>query len=180
MFCEHTGIKERNDSTLNQELEYIFMKTNVEKDENGKIVRASQLNNAKQFLRFEFLEALVRLAKLVLKDRDDISDSEDDDSNFGQSSKVAKKLDIFLDEYIEPAACDYHEETAKFREALIQQPTLKVYHDHRKRFEKVFNAYTKREDGARQRNHFGWSFDGGRRGSDLWANLFSGLSRNVH
>ena len=60
LFCEHTGIKKRNDGTLNQELEYIFMKTNVEKDEKNKIVRASKLNNAKQFLRFEFILHLLK------------------------------------------------------------------------------------------------------------------------
>ena len=160
LFCEHTGIKERNDMSMNQELEYIFMKTNVEKDENGKIIRSSKANSAKQLLRFEFLEALVRLSKLVMKNRDDISVSEDEEeATLGEGMKIAKILDRFLNEYIEPVACDYHEETQNLRKALIEQETLKVYHDHRKRFEKVFNAYTKREDGGMQKVHVGYDKD---------------------
>ena len=43
LFCEHTGIKEKNDMSMNQELEYIFMKTNVEKDE---MVKSLDLRNS--------------------------------------------------------------------------------------------------------------------------------------
>ena len=98
------------------------------------------------------MEALVRLSKFVMKNRDDVSVSEDDEeATLGEGIKVAKSLDRFLDEYIEPVACDYHEETKNLRIALVEQETLKVYHDHRKRFEKVLTRIQSERTGRREK-----------------------------
>ena len=152
-FCEHVNIKDPGDTTLQQDLNYLFIATNVEKDENHQIVRDHH-NNANTFLRFEFLEALVRLSVLLFKrnqlgDLNESSKGEEDGERGNYEITVQEKLEYFLDVFVEPVATGLHVETAKFRHALTQQKTLKVYHEHRKRFEKVFSIYAKRQDGDR-------------------------------
>ena len=139
-FCEHTGIRDAKDLvSFQQDLNYLFIATNVEKDENNHIIR-DHFNNANTFLRFEFLEALVRLSIMIMQKRVD-----------AKSLSTPERLEKFLVEYIDPVASELHRETIHFRMALTSPKTLKVYHEHRKRFEKVFTIYAKREDGAKYR-----------------------------
>ena len=147
-FCEHVNVKDPGDTAILQDLNYLFIATNVEKDENNRIVRDHH-NNSNTFLRFEFLEALVRLSVLLYKRNEMEGLRKDSDDKEAADIAVSEKLDFFLDMYVEPVATRLHVETKKFRHALTQQKTLKVYHEHRKRFEKVFSLYLKRTDGAK-------------------------------
>ena len=109
----------------------IFVACNIEKDSKGRLVHDPK-NPSREMLRFEFLEAIVRVALAKY-----CGDS--------AMNKPSEKLEALMINYLQAYAEEICGRTTFLRERLSTPSVLKVYHGSLNMLRRVFNAYCIRD-----------------------------------
>lgn len=123
-------------SELNvSEIDNIFVSCNIEKDSEGRVVHSAS-NPSRELLRFEFLEAIVRLA--IAKYQSD---------SVLQDAPVRDMVERLCVQYILDYGNEICERSLYLRERLSSPAVLSVLHDHLRMLKRVFKAYCKRDLG---------------------------------
>ena len=129
------GDGETPSSLTVQALGTIFTACNIEKDAEGRVVHNPD-NPSRELLRFEFLEALVRLAMAKYETDQVIKDA-----------PVCEKVERLCTEYISDYANEICERSLYLRERLSSPAVLEVFHEHLRMLKRVFKTYCKRDSG---------------------------------
>ena len=126
------SLSETSPSLTMSTLGTIFAACNIEKDAQGRIIHDSA-NSTRELLRYEFLEAIVRLALSKYKNKTKLICSE--------------KCSLLIQTYIQDYAAAITDRSLYLRERLSSNSILEIFHLHLAMIRRVYKKYCTRDRG---------------------------------